>query len=476
MSPTVVGVCGELARPWLRQPGVCDTAAQTIGAPPGPYLEVQMIDPAVGTTSVTSSGATFSLTLDASFLSFDWTATTPVDLVVAGGPWGGAAYLYAPAATSDTALRTFLSRHVTSATFCWRPPSYALVVSKTAAATFQRTWGWSIEKTSTTSSVSLPVGATADASYVVTVTASPSDSGWAVTGEITIQNPAPVAATGVQIVDSYGGAPATVDCGAFAGTLAAGASLTCAYTVALAAAFDGTNVATVTTTGGVPGGTASAEVTFGAPATTVDDCVSVTDDRMGALGTVCAAAAPATFSYRASVGPYAACDPTGLGTPFVNTASFSAPSGATGSSSWTIAVEVPCTSSGCTLTQGYWKTHSRKGPAPYDARWENLDALEEATPFFLSGKTWYEVFSTPVKGNAYYNLAHQYMAAKLNVLAGASASALGNALTTSEAFFAVSTPSTPLTASQRAALLGLATLLDQFNNGEIGPGHCDNRK
>ena len=37
--------------------------------------------------------------------------------------------------------------------------------------------------------------------------------------------------------------------------------------------------------------------------------------------------------------------------------------GATGESSWTVNVNVAC-SQGCTLTQGYWKTHSRKGPAP----------------------------------------------------------------------------------------------------------------
>jgi hypothetical protein len=42
---------------------------------------------------------------------------------------------------------------------------------------------------------------------------------------------------------------------------------------------------------------------------------------------------------------------------------------------------------------------------------------------------------TAPKGNAYYNLAHQYIAAKLNVLDGASASAIAADLAQAEAWF-----------------------------------------
>jgi hypothetical protein len=69
---------------------------------------------------------------------------------------------------------------------------------------------------------------------------------------------------------------------------------------------------------------------------------------------------------------------------------------------------------GCTLTQGYWKTHSKYGPAPYDARWA---LVGEDTAFFSSGKTWYEAINTSsAGGNAYYILARQYIAAKLNLV------------------------------------------------------------
>jgi hypothetical protein len=83
---------------------------------------------------------------------------------------------------------------------------------------------------------------------------------------------------------------------------------------------------------------------------------------------------------------------------------------------------------GCSLTQGYWKTHSEFGPAPYDEEgWGALgdvdgDGIEEEAEeeFFGTGLTWYQVFWTsPKGGNAWYILAHQYMAAVLNQANGA---------------------------------------------------------
>ncbi|MHC4942532.1 MAG: DNRLRE domain-containing protein [Planctomycetota bacterium] len=70
-------------------------------------------------------------------------------------------------------------------------------------------------------------------------------------------------------------------------------------------------------------------------------------------------------------------------------------------------------------THGYWKTHSEHGPAPYDSTWAELPDGAD-TPFFSSGKSYYEVLWTPPKkGNAYYILARQFIAAQLNMLNGA---------------------------------------------------------
>jgi hypothetical protein len=126
---------------------------------------------------------------------------------------------------------------------------------------------------------------------------------------------------------------------------------------------------------------------------------------------------------------------------------------------------------GCTLTQGYWKTHSKYGPAPYDSSWA---LIGEDTAFFLSGKSWYQAINASASGgNAYYILAQQYIAARLNLLAGTSStSAVDTALAGATAFFNTYTPTSTLTKAVRAQALAYAETLDDYNNGRIGPGHC----
>jgi hypothetical protein len=127
---------------------------------------------------------------------------------------------------------------------------------------------------------------------------------------------------------------------------------------------------------------------------------------------------------------------------------------------------------GCTLTFGYWKTHSKYGPAPYDDLWAFIG---EDTPFFLSGKSWYQVlWNSPKGGNAYYILAHQYIAATLNTLNKTSSTQQVNEALAwaKESFFNNYTPSLNLTSNVRNQALFYADLLDQYNNGLIGPGHC----
>ncbi len=129
---------------------------------------------------------------------------------------------------------------------------------------------------------------------------------------------------------------------------------------------------------------------------------------------------------------------------------------------------------GCTLTPGYWKTHSSYGPAPYDMTW---DLVDEDGAFFLSGKTYYQVLWTSPKGNAYYNLSFQYIAAGLNELHGADFSAAKAAYDDATTLFMAYTPaqiaglkgSDPL----RQQFINLAGILGNYNKGLIGPGHCD---
>jgi hypothetical protein len=119
---------------------------------------------------------------------------------------------------------------------------------------------------------------------------------------------------------------------------------------------------------------------------------------------------------------------------------------------------------GCTRTQGYWKNHADPNKKQYDATWN--DYLSKM--FFNSGMTYLQVLNKSPKGDAYIILAHQYIAAELNVAAGASIPddvlAAWNAAT---AYFKGET--TP----GRSDLLAWAELLDDYNNGVVGPGHCD---
>ena len=130
---------------------------------------------------------------------------------------------------------------------------------------------------------------------------------------------------------------------------------------------------------------------------------------------------------------------------------------------------------GCTYTQGYWKTHSIYGPAPYDDTWA---LIGEDTPFYYSSQTYYEVIWTPPRGgNAYYILAHQFIAAELNFLNGADPSAAQDAFDDAEILFddPVNTPShvKHLHGAARQEWIDLANILDDYNNGDIGPGHCE---
>jgi hypothetical protein len=146
-----------------------------------------------------------------------------------------------------------------------------------------------------------------------------------------------------------------------------------------------------------------------------------------------------------------------------------------------VAVDVPCHGTGCTLTQGYWKTHSKYGPASKpDPAWNLLPGgLGPDTVFFKSGQTWINVFNTsPSGGNVYYILAHQYQAAILNQLNGASSTpAVDAALAGAAAFFNTYTPAQAgalaKNSAARAQANAWASSLDDYNGGATGPGHCD---
>jgi hypothetical protein len=123
----------------------------------------------------------------------------------------------------------------------------------------------------------------------------------------------------------------------------------------------------------------------------------------------------------------------------------------------------------CTLTQGYWKTHGED----WDEVGEKLFTTTDL--FYNSGQGYLAIMNTaPKGGNAYLQLAHQFIAASLNTNGGPSGvAAVDAAMAGAAAYFAgapagIPTPSGAL----RTQLQAWATTLDNYNNGLTGPGHC----
>jgi cysteine-rich repeat protein len=117
----------------------------------------------------------------------------------------------------------------------------------------------------------------------------------------------------------------------------------------------------------------------------------------------------------------------------------------------------------CTLTQGYWKNHPDAWP---------VDSLK------LGAVTYTKVeliatLKTPVKGNGLIALAHQLIAAKLNVAAGAPDASVKAAIEQSDTLIAsLVIPPKGEATIETTTTASLVAKLDAFNNGDIGPGHC----
>jgi hypothetical protein len=415
---------------------------------------------------------------DGKYLAWASSGPTVMAVVIKGGPNTNVYYYNdpTPEADHDNGLVSPGSGppDVSHYVVCY---TAKLVVTKTAETSFDRTFEWTIEKTASEESILLSPTGTYDVDYEVVVTKSAAiDYGHKVYGVITVSNPLDSPVDVDDVLDSMFGAD--LDCEvSFPYTLAAGGAFECTYEVQHDE--DGSNTATaVSGTTGVANGQATANFSFGDPANVDYDCVDVSDSMVGTTvtGNICASQ---TFDYTITFGPYGL--PCG-DFEVDNTAVVEYDGEELDSSTAIVDVTVAgeeCTPAYCTLTQGYWKTHSAAGPAPYDAGWEELPGGQgHLTVFFGTSKTWLEVFNAPVRGAAGVSLAHQYMAAKLNVLNAGGATIpqdVLDALAAAETWFGVK-PWTQVSAKlpkpESNTVNALASLLDDFNNGVIGAGHC----
>ncbi len=123
-------------------------------------------------------------------------------------------------------------------------------------------------------------------------------------------------------------------------------------------------------------------------------------------------------------------------------------------------------STNCTYTWGYWRNHVEMWPGlPGGVLMLGSVAYTQAQLL--------AIFDEPVAGNGLISLAHQLIAAKLNILAGANPAAAAATIAAADAQIG-SLVIPPVGAGYiHPSLTSSKTQsLDDYNNGLTGPGHC----
>jgi len=216
-------------------------------------------------------------------LQFNWSSNLAVDLAVVKQGNGGAYWAFDPAQTGGT-LAAYNDREpsggISHVLFCYQPK---LTVTKTAVTSKTTTYGWTVDKTADPTSHQMTNGDDAQTSnYTLDVRKSAGvDSGWKVSGVITVKNNSGTNLLAVTVTDTLEGATGLIidpSCtGAFA--LAAGATKNCSYSANLP--NDTTRLNTAYADSGsnnVADGSGTAQVDFAnATVTKINDTATLTD-------------------------------------------------------------------------------------------------------------------------------------------------------------------------------------------------------
>jgi len=119
---------------------------------------------------------------------------------------------------------------------------------------------------------------------------------------------------------------------------------------------------------------------------------------------------------------------------------------------------------GCTFTQGFWKNHPDAWP---------VSSLALGSVTYTAAQLG-AIFDEPVAGNGLISLAHQLIAAKLNIANGADPSAIASTIAAADAL--IDGLVVPPVGSGFLAPDDTSALVDalsDFNEGLTGPGHCE---
>ncbi len=149
------------------------------------------------------------------------------------------------------------------------------------------------------------------------------------------------------------------------------------------------------------------------------------------------------------------------------------------SPAFSVSTSVPQgTGNNCTFTQGYWKTHGPTGcvtgnntnqwPASIMTFGMTLGNVNYTVAQLCS------ILKTPAGGNGLLIVAHQLIAANLNIAQGASVpAAVQTAITQANAAIGnLVIPPVGGGTLPPGQTSGLTQTLDDYNNGVTGPGHC----
>jgi len=144
-------------------------------------------------------------------------------------------------------------------------------------------------------------------------------------------------------------------------------------------------------------------------------------------------------------------------------------------SSETVCSTDPCPPTSCTFTQGYWKTHGPAGcVAGNNSNEWPVNALTLGSVAYTDLQLC-QILNTPAGGNGLVSLAHQLIAAKLNLASGASCQTASSAIAAADALIGGRVvPSVGSDNLAPAATSGLTLTLDEFNTGSLAgcPLHC----
>lgn len=126
----------------------------------------------------------------------------------------------------------------------------------------------------------------------------------------------------------------------------------------------------------------------------------------------------------------------------------------------------------CTHGQGYWKTH---GPVP-----TGNNSNEWPVTALTLGSVLYTdlqllaIFNKPAGGNGLIALAHQLIAAKLNIANGAASSAIDASVADADTLIGgLVVPPVGGGSLAPSATSALTVALLNYNEGATGPGQCD---